>query len=145
MDDTVAFAGDNVAARTVGAVLATVTVLELAEALLEVVPSLAITVQYSLSPFAILAELKTLLFRGPYTVEEPALASLKYQVYVYVSLSPSTSAAPSGAQVNVEPTVAVFGVNVAPRTVGAVLDIVTMFEAPDSALVSVPSSANAVQ
>ena len=145
VEETVAFAGVNVAALTEGAEFEIVTVLELPDALLEAVPSFAITVQNNLSPFATFAEVNTSLFVGPYTVDEPALASLKYQLYVYVILSPSTSAAPSGAHVNVELTVAVFGVNVAPRTVGAVFEMTTTFDSEDSTLMSVPSSANAVQ
>jgi len=145
VEETVAVFGVNVAPRTVGAVFEIVTVFEALEALLEAVPSFAITVQYSLSPFAIFAEAKTGLFSPLYTLDTPALASLKYQSYVYVNLSPSASDAPSGAQVNVEETVAFAGLNVAPRTVGAVFEIVTVFETPDSALVSVPSLAKTVQ
>jgi hypothetical protein len=137
--------GDNVAAFTVGAVLAIVTILDFADSLLEAVPSLAITAQDNLSPTPGFAEVKVLPFVGPYTVETPALASLKYHLYVYVILSPSKSTAPSGAHVNVVLIEAVFGDNNAPRTVGAVFEIVTIFDEADSTLISVPSSAKTVQ
>jgi hypothetical protein len=137
--------GDNVAAFTVGAVLAIVTILDFADSLLEAVPSFAITAQDKLSPTPGFADVKVLPVVGPYTTDFPKLASLKYHLYVYVILSPSKSTAPSGAHVNVVLIEAVFGDNNAPRTVGAVFEIVTIFDEADSTLISVPSSAKTVQ
>jgi hypothetical protein len=62
---TVAFAGLNVADFTAGAVLSTVTVFDTPDSELLVVPSLAKTVQYNLSPFANVADVKVLPFVGP--------------------------------------------------------------------------------
>ena len=64
---------------------------------------------------------------------------------MYVSWSPSASDAPLGAHVIVEVAVAFAGDNDAAVTIGVLFAIVTVGEAEDSALVTLPSLANAVQ
>ena len=131
--------------RIVGAVFAIVTVAEGEDSELVAVPSLANAEHVTPSPRTGLADVNVFPAAGPYVVDFPVLLSKKYHLYEYVSLSPSASAPPLCAHVNVVPAKALEGLSVALTTVGVLLAIVTLAEADDSELVAVPSLAKAVQ